>query len=149
MSTPNHHSEKFHLTKTLRDLLQTVGIKCRKRDGFLSVQAEYRIPQTSLCWSEGSRTEMTVVSCEGGTIRVVDASSVRQVAGSPFNPNYVEFVSSLPPHLLVIETGHSCGKESCPHFYVGYDSEWLRSFPAGLVLSARSGPSLTLPAQPA
>lgn len=134
MTPQKYHSEKFPLTKTLRDLLALAGIKCRKREGYLSVQAEYRIYQSSLHWCEGSRTEMTVVSCEGGTIRVVDASSVRQVAGSPFRPGCEEFVSSLPSHLLVIETGHFCGKETRPHFYVGHDSEWLSRFPLGLIV---------------
>lgn len=151
MSTPSYHSEKFSLTKTLRDLLVQVGIKNSKRDGYLSVQGEYSIYQSNLCWDGGSRTEMTIVSCEGGTLRVIDAESVRQVAGSPFKPGCEQFVSSLPPHLLVIETGHSCGKEVRPHFYVGHGSQWFRYFPVGLILTARTGSDrLALPAaQPA
>lgn len=147
MTTLSYHSEKFRLTKPLRDLLEKVGIKNKKLDGYLSVQGEYSIYQSNLCWSEGSRTELAIVSCEGGTVRAVDAERVRQVAGSPFNPGCEKFVSVLSPHLLVIETGHFCGKESRPHFYVGHGSEWLSRFPVSLVLNTRTGSGcLTLPA---
>lgn len=141
----NYHSEKFSLPKTLRDLLVQVGIKCHKRDGYLSMQTEYRIFQSNLRWCEGSRTQLTFVSCEGGAIQVVAANTVRQAAGSPFKPGCEEFVSSLPPHLLVIETGHFCGKETCPHFYVGHDSKWLSRFPQGLIVYNTPARS-TLPA---
>lgn len=121
-------SKKFRLSPELRTLLQQAGIPSRKRNGHLSIRAEYRIHQSSLHWCGGSRTSLTILSRRGTATQLLTQEEVREAAGTPFNPTCEEFVSSLHPHLLVIETGHFCGKETQPHFYVGPESVWLPYF---------------------
>lgn len=156
--TTKYASEQFRLTKQMKVLFDLCGVRCKKIFGRVRIEDSYSIGQTELHPQGGTWTDVTVISREGGTIKVLTESEVRATSGSLFNPSCENFVSALPPHVMVVETGFFCGKESMPTFHVGPESLWLDLFGTAVpesfrkrapaeVLQALSGrPVLSLPA---